>query len=122
MIDFNHIHPDHHAIHDRLENMGPWSRKKVKQGGITMSPIWKLGKSNGRQWHTPEYTKSPDAKDAMIVQAGIKELPLTHRLAIGWYYCTRDLEPKRQAVKLRISESELCDVIHSARQRLKIIL
>ena len=122
MIDFDHIKPEHHAIHDRLENMGQWARKKVKQGGITMSPVWKLGKSNGRQWHAPEFTKAPDAKDAMIVQIAIRELPLNGRLAIGWYYCVQDVEPKRQARKMRITESDLCETMHSARQRLKIIL
>lgn len=85
-VDYFRVEPHHEAIHERLEN---WARWCAVRQPSWISPIWKLGKSNGRQWHTPEYRPNCDILDAMEIEKAVYRLPEKHRAAIRWFYVYR---------------------------------
>lgn len=85
-IDYFRVEPHHAAIHERLENWASWVQ--VRQPSW-ISPIWKLGKSNGRQWHQPEHRPNCDILDAQFIEKAVYKLPEKHRAAIRWCYVYR---------------------------------
>lgn len=85
-VDYFRVESHHEAIHDRLTNWASWVT--VRQPSW-VSPIWKLGKSNGRQWHTPEHRQSCDILDAQVMEKAVYRLPIKYRAAIRWCYVWR---------------------------------
>jgi hypothetical protein len=81
--DFHYVPSEHKAIDARLENWSAYVRVKFPSW---VSPIWKLGKSNGRQWHTPEYRAACDMLDGMRLEKAVYALPDLHREALRWAY------------------------------------
>lgn len=81
--DFHYVPEDQKAIDARLENWASYVRVKSPSW---VSPIWKLGKSNGRQWHQPEFRPACDVLDGMALEKAVFKLPEPHRAAIRWAY------------------------------------
>ena len=85
-IDF-HAVPDHQlGMHDRLLNWSRWVRVTVPGW---QASIWRLGKSNTRQWHEPEMREETDILDGMAMEKAVFALPDKHRDAIRWHYVYR---------------------------------
>lgn len=85
-IDF-HIVPEHQLpMHERLLNWARWVRVAHPRW---QSPIWRLGKSNSRQWHTPEVREETDILDAQRMEKAVGRLPEKHRAAVRWHYVFR---------------------------------
>lgn len=84
--DFHFVPSEHKAIDARLENWSAYVRVKVPSW---VSPIWKLGKSNGRQWHQPEYRPACDMLDGNAIEIAVRKLPELHRETLRWAYVFR---------------------------------
>ena len=82
-IDFHAVEPHHIPIHNRLLNWNRWVRVSVPLG---QAPIWRLGKSNSRQWHPPEARVEVDTLDGHAMEKAVGALPDKHRDAIRWCY------------------------------------
>ena len=89
--DFHFVEPQHKVIHKDLENWALYIRVRPQSW---MGPIWKLGRSHGRQWHSPEILPPIRPLDAMEIEKLVRELPKKQRAAIRWNYVYRDSPAK----------------------------
>ncbi len=112
--DFNYVPEDQKAIDARLDN---WSRYVAVKSPSWISPIWKLGKSNGRQWHEPEFRPACDVLDGMVMETAVYKLPELHRAAIRWAYVYKH-HPARFCQQHGISKVSLGQVIADGRRML----
>lgn len=112
--DFHYVSPEHKAIDARLENWAAYVRVKFPSW---VSPIWKLGKSNGRQWHTPEYRAACDMLDGNTIEIAVRKLPDLHRDVIRWAYVHRYSE-QRMRKERGLTRDGLYQVLHDARTML----
>lgn len=112
--DFHFIPPEHRAIDARLSNWADYVRVKSPSW---VSPIWKLGKSNGRQWHTPEFRPACDVLDGHEIEKGVRDLPPIHMKAMRWFYVYRysEREFRKQS---GLTRDGLVLVLKDARQML----
>ncbi len=119
-IDFHTVLPEHHSVHERLLN---WARTVADhpKTGWTQNPIFRLAKSNSRQWHEPEHRETVDLLDGWKVEKIVASLSYKHRTAIRWCY-VRQGNPNRVAKMLGVSKVGLSDLIHQARSTLKGLL
>lgn len=85
-IDFFAVEEPHLVMHDRLSN---WARYVQVRGVHWQAPIWRLGKSNGRQWHEPEAKPLVDTLDGHAIEKAVGLLPIPHRDALRWFYVTK---------------------------------
>jgi DNA-directed RNA polymerase specialized sigma24 family protein len=85
-IDFHYVEPEQLGIHGRLLN---WARYVRVQAPHWQAPIWRLGKSNSRQWHSPEAREDTDILDGHAMEKAVAALPEAHRDAIRWCYVWR---------------------------------
>lgn len=115
-VDFFLIDAPHLAIHDRLCN---WARcVSVPRGGARwQSPIWKLGKSNGRQWHEPEMREPLDTLDGHVLEKAVAALPPPHRDALRWSYVVKD-SPNKARRRMGVTERELAQLVAHGRMML----
>ena len=90
-IDLHYIEPHQVAIHERLLN---WERYVSVGKGRSQAPIWRLGKSNTRQWHVPEMRQETDSLDGMRLEKAISQMPEPYRGVLRWYYVWRT-EPSK---------------------------
>ncbi len=115
-IDFFIIEPSQLDMHRRLEN---WSRYvSGGRGSWTQAPIWKLGKSNGRQWHQPEFRPSVDTLDGHKLEKAVAALPEPHRDAIRWAYVFTYINPGKMRRHLGVTDSGLAKLVKDARSML----
>ena len=114
-IDFHYVDDLHEAIHKRLEN---WARYVEVRGARWVSPIWKMGKSHGRQWHAPELRPPVDTLDGHKMEKAVERLPVKHRAAIRWNYVYKDT-PARTARELAVSYEGLMTLVRNGRSMLK---
>ena len=82
-VDFFYVEPGHQAIHADLENWAAYVEVKHRAG---QAPIWRLGKSHGRQWHAPELRATVNTLAGMEMEKAVFALPAKHRDAIRWNY------------------------------------
>ena len=114
-IDFHTVQPEHEAIHGRLKN---WSRWVTVRGMHWIGPIWKLGKSNGRQWDEPVLRAEVDTLDAVEIEKAVSRLPEKHRSAVRWAYVFKD-SPARNCREMGVSMEGLDALVRSGRTMLK---
>jgi len=112
--DYHYVPPEHKAIDDRLTNWADYVRVKYPSW---VGPIWKLGKSNGRQWHQPEFRRACDTLDGHKVEKAVAELPPIHRLVIRWAYVHRTGEIQFRR-KSGLTRDGLFQVLNDARAML----
>lgn len=112
--DFHYIAPEQKAIDERLEN---WARYVQVKSPSWVSPIWKLGKSNGRQWHEPEYRPSCDTLDGHVLEKAVYALPSLHREVLRWAYVYRYHE-QRFRKQNGLTRESLHQVLQDARRML----
>lgn len=113
-IDFHWVADEHLAIHRRLLNWERWVRVRA---GTNQAPIWRLGKSNTRQWHSPEVKEHTDILDGMAMEKAVTKLPPSHRDAIRWCYVWQTT-PTQARRKLGVTNEGLQKLIHDARTML----
>ena len=113
-IDFGYVKPEHKVIHNRLLN---WADCYRVGRGYQVSAMFRQYKST-EVWHRSEPARTKDQADAAELQRVFVRLPTQQRLAIGWCYCWRWMYPRQMARKMRITEGQLHDLIHSARESL----
>lgn len=109
--DFFYVEPQHKAIHEELENWARWVEVRHPRW---MSPIWKLGKSNGRQWHEPELRIEVRPLAAAEMEKKIYFLPEKQRAAIRWWYVYKH-PPARECRKLGVSYEGLANLVRIGR-------
>jgi hypothetical protein len=114
-IDFFLIADDQLAIHARLENWSLYVRDT--RGAPKQGAIWKLGRSNGRQWHEPELKPLVDTLDGHVMEKAVSMLPELHREAIRWNYVFRN-GPARIRRQLGVTGEGLLRLVVDARRML----
>jgi hypothetical protein len=112
--DFQYVPPEQKAMDERLDN---WSRYVAVKLPSWVSPIWKLGKSNGRQWHEPEYRPACDTLDGHEIEKAVRDLPTVHMKAIRWFYVYRYSEQKFRR-EAGLTRDGLVQVVNDARRML----
>lgn len=110
-VDFHHVPPEQQAIDAKLRNWSAWVKpRQVSQ----MASIWKLGKSNARQWHAPEIRETCDIIQAQAMEKAVYHLPEKHRDAIRWFYVHRT-GPVRKCRDLGVTVEGLADLVSKGR-------
>lgn len=112
--DFHAVPQDQRAIDARLTNWADYVRVKFPSW---VGPIWKLGKSNGRQWHQPEFRPSCDTLDGHKVEIAVSNLPPVHREVLRWAYVHRGGEIQFRK-KVGLTREGLAQVLNDARRML----
>jgi hypothetical protein len=112
--DFFYVADAQLGIHARLQN---WARYVLGRGTGWQSPIWKLGKPNGRQWHQPEYRDPVNTLDGHAIEKAVGLLPHDHREALRWYYVHRS-SPNRIRRVLGVTNDGLMRLVVDGRQML----
>jgi DNA-directed RNA polymerase specialized sigma24 family protein len=113
-IDFHLVDAKHHAIHKRLEN---WARYVSVRRPQWMGPIWKMGKSHGRQWHAPELSDPLDQLDGHTMEKAVADLPAKNRDALRWSYVFKTT-PAVAARELAVTYEVLAALVHGGRTML----
>lgn len=81
--DYFHVDPKHQAIDRRLENWAQWVAVRRPSW---VAPMFKMARSNARQWHAPEVRTECNTLDAAEIEKAVYALPEPHRAAIRWCY------------------------------------
>lgn len=110
-VDFFHVEPAHLAIHAELENWAQYVEVKRRSG---QSPIWRLGKSHGRQWHAPELRAAVDSLAGSAMEKAVGQLPQKHRDAIRWCYVGK-WSPAAAIRELGVTYEGLASLVRSGR-------
>ena len=114
-IDFHYVEPHQLAMHDRLLN---WARYvRVRQIVWKQASIWRMGKSNTRQWHSPEPREETDTLDGHAIEKAVSALPDKHRDAIRWHYIWRTT-PAHARQALGVTSDTLCRLVIDGRSML----
>jgi hypothetical protein len=113
--DFFVIQIGHEVIHDRLTN---WARYVEVKRPRWIAPIWKLGKSNGRQWHQPEIRPQADPLDGAQIEKAVGMLPEPNRDALRWFYVYPSIGPHKMRRYLACTDAGLMELIRVGRQML----
>jgi hypothetical protein len=114
-IDYFIVPDNQLGMHERLLNWSRWVRPGV---GSASHPMWRQGRSNSRQWHTPEIRDTVNTLDGHKVEKGVSALPEKHRAAIRWAYVTSYQSPTRIRRELGVTADGLLKLIQDARSML----
>lgn len=109
--DFFHVEPNQLGIHDRLCN---WAKYVASGRRAWQAPIWKLGRSNGRQWHEPVPRIPVDSQDGHKLEKAVCALPGPHREALRWAYIFRG-PPHMARRELGVTDHGLYRLVSDAR-------
>jgi hypothetical protein len=115
LVDFFLVESHQLAIHARLNNWANYVRDRPSR---FVSPIWKLGKSNGRQWHAPSYGTPIDSLDGHKLEKAVADLPEKHRDALRWSYCYPYILPHKVRKHLGVTDAGLMELVRSGRAML----
>ena len=115
-VDYNHIKPEHEAIHARLENWSRWVR--VRPHGWRTHPMFRHFRSS-KQWEASPHISTPvDTLDAALMEKAVYALPEKHRDAVRWWYVYRR-DPVAMARNLGVSKQGLADLVEASRTMLQ---
>lgn len=112
--DIHVIPPEHKAVDAELAEWGSWLR--LRRWSADQSPMFRLFRSSETRAEYGALTAepTPQAAQAMQVEAAVRALPDLSRAALrGWYF--RQLPPWRLARDLGIRKVELQQVLDDAR-------
>lgn len=115
-VDYNHVKPEHEAVHERLSNWARWVR--VRPHGWQTAPMFRMYQSKSRQWHAPDIQEPIDTLDAVLLEKAVSALPVKHRDAIRWSYVHCG-NPVAMARELGVSKQGLADLVDSGRTMLQ---
>lgn len=113
-IDFHAVEAKHAQIDARLRNWAEWVRPRRPSW---ISPMFRMARSNSRQWHSPEVGVQIDSLDAQAMEKAVFGLPPPHRDAVRWSYviCCR---PAIACRALAVSMDGLHLLVRDGRQML----
>ena len=114
-VDYNHVKPEHEAVHERLSNWARWVR--VRPQGWQTAPMFRLYQSKARQWEAPVIQDPVNALDALAIERAVSALPHKHRAAVRWCYVFQS-NPAGAARALAVSKQGLADLVSVARTML----
>ena len=114
-VDFFIIPDEQLAIHAQLENWARWVTPRLHFDRGLM--LWRMGKSNGRQWHAPEIRDSTDPLAAMAMEKAVYRLAEPYRQAVRWAYVYRT-PPARACRKLGVGMDRLAELVRMGRNML----
>ena len=115
-VDYNHVKPEHEAVHERLSNWARWVR--VRPQGWQTAPMFRMYQSRARQWEAPVIQNPVDTLDAVLMEKAVSALPEKHRAAIRWSYVHCG-NPVAMARALAVSKQGLADLVDAGRTMLK---
>lgn len=115
-VDYNHVKPEHEAVHERLSNWARWVR--VRPQGWQTAPMFRLYQSKARQWEAPVIQDPVNALDALAIERAVSALPHKHRAAVRWCYVFQS-NPAGAARALAVSKQGLADLVCVGRTMLK---
>ena len=115
-VDYNHVKPEHEAVHERLTNWARWVR--VRPQGWQTAPMFRMYQSRARQWEAPVIQNPVDTLDAVVVEKAVSALPEKHRDAIRWWYVHAG-NPVAMARALAVSKQGLADLVDAGRTMLQ---
>lgn len=113
-VDFHFIEEKHRHIDAMLRNWADWVTPRTPSW---ISPMFRMARSNTRQWHAPEIRETCDVLGAMLMEKAISALPEPHRTAIRWNYVIRS-SPTSACKKLGLSHGGLYAAVRDGRQML----
>lgn len=113
-VDFHYIEENHRHIDGVLKNWASWVTPRAPSW---VSPMFRMAKSNTRQWHAPEIRETCDVIGAMQMEKAVSKLPEPHRTAIRWHYVIR-CSPTAACRELGLSHAGLYGVVRDGRQML----
>lgn len=117
--DFYLVEPQHHSIHDRLENWARWCRGRA---GSDSAPMFRLYRSSDarREYGAPTPASAGiDPNDAQRVASAVASLPLLNRGAVQWAYLRPGRSPSKTARELGVKVSALAGLLEEAREILR---
>ena len=115
-VDYNHIKPEHEAIHALLVNWERWVR--VRPHGWQTHPMWRSALTS-KQWEASPHISTPvNTLDAVLVAKAVYALPEKHREAVRWWYVYRR-DPVAMARNLGVSKQGLADLVDVGRTMLQ---
>ena len=114
-VDYNHVKPEHEAVHERLSNWARWVR--VRPHGWQTAPMFRMYQSRARQWEAPVIQNPVDTLDAVLIEKAVSALPDKHRDAIRWWYVHAG-NPVAMARRLGVSKQGLADLVDAGRTML----
>ena len=115
-VDYNHVKPEHEAVHERLSNWARWVR--VRPQGWQTAPMFRMYQSRARQWEAPVIQNPVDTLDAVLVEKAVAALPEKHRAAVRWSYVHCG-NPVAMARNLGVSKQGLADLVGDGRTMLQ---
>ena len=115
-VDYNHVKPEHEAVHERLSNWARWAR--VRPQGWQTAPMFRLYQSKARQWEAPVIQDPVNALDALAIERAVSALPYKHRAAVRWCYVFQS-NPAGAARALAVSKQGLADLVSAGRTMVK---
>ena len=114
-IDFFAVPDQQLDIHERLCN---WARYvKPTRHTWAGAAIWRMGRSNSRQWHPPILVAPINTLDGHALEVAIRALPEPHREAIRWSYYYKT-SPARARRLLGVTNEGLMRLVNDGRQML----
>ena len=115
-VDYNHVKPEHEAVHERLSNWARWVR--VRPHGWFTHPMFKNFRAS-KQWEASPHIGTPvDTLDAVLVEKAVSALPEKHRAAVRWSYVHCG-NPVGMARTLGVSKQGLADLVDAGRTMLQ---
>ena len=114
-IDFAYIEPQHGDIHARLVNWGRWAEVRPS---YKTCPMFRMARSNSRQWHQPEIRDTINTLDAADVEKAVSHLPPPYRDALRWFYVIKYPSERVYRRKAGLAPEGLLRVLRDGRQML----
>lgn len=113
-VDFFFVPDNQQNMHERLCN---WSLYVAVKRPHWVSPMWRQGRSGGRQWHVPELKPTVDTLDGHKIEKAVGALPEAHRQALRWSYCYKT-NPRIPRRELGVTDEGLIRLIADGRRML----
>lgn len=113
-VDFHHVEDHQKDIDAKLMN---WARWVTPRAPSWVSPMFRMAKSNSRQWHQPEIRETCDIIGAMLMEKEVCKLPEPHRAAIRWHYVIK-CGPVKACRALGLTTEGLAKTVRDGRQML----
>jgi DNA-directed RNA polymerase specialized sigma24 family protein len=114
-VDFFLVPDNQLEMHARLLN---WARYVTPGWSASQHPMWRQGKSNSRQWHSPVVREDVDQLDGFKIERAVGLLPIPHREAIRWHYVHRS-GPMKIRRQLGVTAEGLMKLVNDARAMLR---
>ena len=114
-IDYFYVEQKQEGIDRRLENWAVWVAVRRPSW---VAPMFKMARSNSRQWHTPEVRAECNTLDAAVLEKAVYALPEAHRAAIRWCYVYKYAEDRYRRQHGGIERDTLMRLIRDGRQML----